>query len=89
MVRYRTPGNPGVGMKWSHSLSIYLRPKVGDSYESLINAIMNGVPSGQPLAFENICLNDYLDPMQFTFSEPMPDEEGVEYLEIGITTDER
>jgi hypothetical protein len=89
MVRYRSPGNASVGYKFSHSLSIYLKPQAGDTYEDLFNALMNETPTSSPVAFQDSCINEDLDPMRFTFSEPIPDEEGVEYLEIRIDTDER
>ena len=89
MIRYRSPGQPSLGGKWSHSLTMYVRPKPGSSHETFLDVLMNGIPMGQPLALENICINDDLDPMRFTFSEPIPDAEGVEYLEIQIDTDER
>ena len=89
MVRYRYPGQAAEGMGHSHTLSIYARPKAGHTYEDLLDLIVNGTPTGRPVSFENDCFNDDVCPAAFTFSEPVPDEEGTEFLQIDISVDER
>lgn len=88
MVRYRYPGLPTVGMKWSHTLSLYAHPKAGHTYEDLLDLILNGIPTGETYGFADLCMNADTDCMQFEVSEPTRDEEGTEYLQIDISFNE-
>lgn len=89
MVRYRYPGPAAAGMGYSHTLSLYARPKAGHSYEELLDLIINSTATGKPIPFGLDSFNDDVCPAAFTFTEPMPDEEGTEFLQIDLTVDER
>lgn len=89
MVRYRYPGPAAAGMGYSHTLSLYARPKAGHSYEDLLDLIINSTATGKPIPFGLDSFNDDVCPAAFTFTEPTPDEEGTEFLQIDITVDER
>jgi len=90
MVRYRGVSESRAGWIFSHTVSVYLRPKAGDSYSNLIYQLMNGVPAGQEQAFPDCTIHDGLDLPRFEGEiTPQQDAEGVEYLEINLRLEER
>ncbi len=90
MVMHRGVRELSAGWKFSHRISMFVRPMAGETYSNLIYLIISGVPAGQTLGFPNCEVHPGLDLMRIEGEiTPVVDEEGVEFLEFPLTLDER
>ncbi|MDM7995179.1 MAG: hypothetical protein QUT30_05765 [Acidobacteriota bacterium] len=90
MVRYRGLSESSAGWKFSHTVSIYLRPRCGDTYSNLVYLLMSGIPAGRDQEFPDCTIHDGLNLPRFEGEiTPQQDAEGVEYLEINLRLEER